>query len=298
MDLDSPPPWAEIAARIRCWGPLPGDAVDSGVAFSAPTLVGLPDGRVSHLVHVLEGQWFCQRVRACTTGRRDLWVTSALAPITTVLIEGDLPLVSGGLAQMAEHLHTAILGPPGWLPEVQAGGLLGLRLVGGSLEIAVADESDLPPSAAADVRNLIARHYRNEFWWVDDEPTVRHTLTRAIAASVLEDPTLLTNQRPPLDELLIDPLQEAFRTHWRDASAWRAGENVSFCISGMPSALHSEIARRAAVYGMSEDQYVILALGHLAWRTPFAEDMEPWDSWFPEAPIAKVLPLTPPEGLG
>jgi hypothetical protein len=49
----------------------------------------------------------------------------------------------------------------------------------------------------------------------------------------------------------------------------------------MPEALYIELTRRADVYGMSPDQYVIAVLGHLAWRTPFAEDMEPFEDWLP-----------------
>jgi hypothetical protein len=33
---------------------------------------------------------------------------------------------------------------------------------------------------------------------------------------------------------------------------------------------------------MSLDQFVVAVLGHLAWRTPFAEDIGPWEDWVPE----------------
>jgi len=132
-----------------------------------------------------------------------------------------------------------------------------------------------------DVRELLARHYRNERWLCDDEPTVRHTLTRAVASSVLEQPSLFAAPLTPLDELLRDPLQEQHQHHWRDTSAWQQLNTMSFSVVGMPEALYIELTRRADVYGMSLDQYVIAVLGHLAWRTPFAEDMEPFDNWLP-----------------
>ncbi|MHB1474189.1 MAG: hypothetical protein ACYCV4_11325 [Dermatophilaceae bacterium] len=50
----------------------------------------------------------------------------------------------------------------------------------------------------------------------------------------------------------------------------------------MPEALDVELRHRAEKYGMSHDQLVIAMLGHLAWRTPFAEDMGPWDAWDPD----------------
>ena len=48
---------------------------------------------------------------------------------------------------------------------------------------------------------------------------------------------------------------------------------------------------------MTLDQYVIAVLGHLAWRTPFAEDLEPWDGWAP-AEEGTVTPLHPVEKEG
>ncbi len=43
----------------------------------------------------------------------------------------------------------------------------------------------------------------------------------------------------------------------------------------MPLMLHRELNLRAQRYGMSFDQYVVAVLGHLAWRTPFADDLGP-----------------------
>jgi hypothetical protein len=34
---------------------------------------------------------------------------------------------------------------------------------------------------------------------------------------------------------------------------------------------------------MTFDQFVIAILGHLAWRTPFAEDIEPWEQSMPNS---------------
>jgi hypothetical protein len=99
---------------------------------------------------------------------------------------------------------------------------------------------------------------------------------------------------PPLDELLHDPLQQDIdRHHFRDFSAAHQMETISFSVTGMPDALHREIEHRARRYGMSFDQYVIAVLGHLAWRTPFAEDLEPEESWYPDrADLASVSPIT------
>ncbi len=68
-------------------------------------------------------------------------------------------------------------------------------------------------------------------------------------------------------------------------------DTVSFVVEGLPEALHRELSHRAHRYGMSFDQYVVAVLGHLAWRTPFAEDMEPRDDWAPDRAPATVTPL-------
>jgi hypothetical protein len=48
---------------------------------------------------------------------------------------------------------------------------------------------------------------------------------------------------------------------------------------------------------MTLDQFVVAILGHLAWRTPFAEDIGPWEDWVPEnarpraARVAHLRPI-------
>jgi len=282
--MDTTAPWDRLARRARTFGSVPATELsddDREHVLVAPTLVGLPDGRAGHLVHVLDRQWFTQRVRATTRDRDDLWVTSALAPLVTALVEGPLPLLGGGQLRIADHFQRAVVGPPGWLPDVPAGGVVALRLIRGSVEITAIETVAATPQTDQDLRELLGLHYRNERWFVDDEPTTRITLTRAVAASVLEVPTAFVEPRTPLDELLRDPLQEGHRHHWRDLAAWQEG-SVSFSVVGMPEALHMELSKRADTYGMSLDEYVIAVLGHLAWRTPFAEDLGPFESWVDE----------------
>lgn len=135
MDLHAS--WDALAAQTRHCGPVAADLLrdaDLDAVLTGPTLVGLPDGRASHLLHALDRQWFTQRVRASTAGRDDLWVSSALAPLVTVLVENPVPLRSGGELAMAAHFQQAVVGPHGWLPAVPAGGLIALRLVDGAVE--------------------------------------------------------------------------------------------------------------------------------------------------------------------
>lgn len=307
-------PWAAIAARVRKAGALSPQALvrAAGIngtrrkaveqvmslTYDAPTLVGLPGGDVSHLVHVFDRCWLTQRVRSSTHERTDLWVTSALAPLVTALVESPIPLASGdGAVAMSDHLLPAVVGPPGWLPEVPAGGLVALRLVDGRLEARAMDEPCTPLRAQQEIRELVGRHYMNERWYVEDENATRFTLTRALASAVLEVPELLRTPIEPMDELLLDPLQEQHRHLFRDVAACHQMESVSFSLHCMPVALEIELRRRAELFGMSVDQYVIAVLGHLAWRTPFAENMEPWEGWTPPED-APVVPLRPSEKEG
>jgi hypothetical protein len=294
--VDTHASWDALARQARQHGPVPAHRLpdaDADSVLTCPTLVGLPDGRASHLLHVLDGQWFTQRVRASTLGRDDLWVTSAVAPLVTVLFEGPLPLRSGGELSTAAHFQQAVVGPRGWLPAVPAGGLVALRISGGVVETTAVPALSSSPEQDQFARELLGRHYRNAAWNVDDEPTTRLTLTRAVAASVLEVPHLFVEPRTPLDELLYDPLHETYRHDWRDVAAWQGEGNVSFTVQGMPAALHAELDRRARLYGMAFDQFTIAVLGHLAWRTPFAEDLEPWEGWVAADDAPEPAPLRP-----
>ena len=315
MDADpfGPTPWAALSQRVRAHGPesprhlarhlgLGGPRHETeervmSLTYDGPTLVGLPTGEVSHLVHVFDRCWFTQRVRSPTAGRRDLWATSALAPIVTALLEAPVVLASGaGRARMSDHLHPALVGPPGWLPEVAAGGLVALRFIDGWLETTGVAEPPGGLVAQQEIRELVGRHYASERWHLHDEPTTRITLTRALAGAVLEVPDLLRAPAAPMDELLLDPLQEQHRHVFRDMEAGQQMESVSISLWGIPVGLHNELRRRAELFGMALDQYVIAVLGHLAWRTPFAEDMEPWDGWAPASEEAQVRVLRPADG--
>jgi hypothetical protein len=123
-----------------------------------------------------------------------------------------------------------------------------------------------------------------ERWYsgTDDLASRPGEMVRALAHAKLEDPDLLSAPHPPLEELLYVALEADRDLHyWRDYAAQKNG-TCSFSVNGMPEALRIEFDRRARRYGMSFDQFVIAVLSHLAWRTPFAEDMEPWDDWDPD----------------
>lgn len=255
-------------------------------------LVGHPSGEVGTLLEVLEGHLLTQRVPSPTSGRRDLWCTVALQPFLAWCSVMPLPLLNGGELTAAEFGHSALVGPPGWLPDAQPGDLLALRIEGGALGIALVDRdastsSEIGPVDQQDLRRLLAHHFDvHRLYSLDTISLPRPgELVVALTHALLERPEILRQPGVPLDELLYDPLnQQDIDHHWRNANAWGTEFTVSFSITGMPENLHGEIRRRADIYGMSEDQYVIAVLGHLAWRTPFAEDLGSLDSWLPEEP--------------
>lgn len=280
---DGPLPADRLATRMR--RQFPGRTTDARLVEMlverSTVLVGRPDGTVIRLLDLLEGSVFTQRVAHADGARRDLWSTLALTPLVSWLLREGLCLSSGEPLTCGRFGHDTILGPAGWLPEMSPGALVSLTVRGGRVEVApVADDGIVGPSEEGRVRRALTRHYRSTTWWTEEDLAGRpHELTTAVANALVEDPSLLRRPTRPLDELLhLDLPQDEQDHHLRDAAAWSAGECVSFGITGMPEALHMEIERRARHYGMSSDQYAILALGHLCWRTPFAEDLG-GDDW-------------------
>ena len=164
----------------------------------SPLLVGRPDGAVVHLRHVLEGAVLTQRVRSPTAARGDLWTTLALAPFTMLALAGPLPLAAGGELRSSSFGHDALVGPVGWLPEVDAWELVALTLTDGAIHASRVDEADLGDlERQQQVREVIARHYRRERWFsgtdrLEDRPA---EVVSAIALALLEEPRLFA--QPP-----------------------------------------------------------------------------------------------------
>ena len=263
---------------------------------TANLLVERPDGRVAYLGDVLDGIVLTHRVRGSLRDRTDLWLGYAVQPFLTMAVVGPLPLVDGGEARLGETCDPVLVGPPGWLPPAEHGDLVGLHWQHGRLAVRVVDPDDLAGPAEEDaVRRVLGEHCRSETWDGPDEDWVRNALlVRALATARLEDPAFLSTPHAPLDQALYEPLEPDPRHRWRDAAAWRHDDSVSFAVTGMPIPLERELRRRAGRYGMTFDQFVVAVLGHLAWRTPFAEDVGSWEDWLPDetgGQSARVLSL-------
>ncbi|MCK0112989.1 hypothetical protein MWU75_12640 [Ornithinimicrobium sp. F0845] len=288
--------WLAARARAR----LRDATIDEESVITAvhecTLLVGRPDGAVVRLLDLLEGQVLTHRVSEETAGRVDLWTGLALMPLTAWASVEPLRLASGGGVTAAEFGHQALVGPPGWLPQARPHQLLGIRVRDGRISVDVVD-AVTSPQRDHQVRLALTSQYRNEAWWTGDELANRPAaLNRAVGYALLQQPDLLGEPGTPLNELLYDALREDDRlNHFRNLRAWEAGDCVSFGVEGMPEALYMELNGRAEKYGMALDQFIILALGHLAWRTPFTDDLGPWESWDvqPEATSTAKLHALP-----
>jgi len=264
------------------------EAVRDVVAIST-VLVPLPDGRVGHSLTLLEGAVLTHRVRAPLAGRTDLWVGCGLQPLLSLTAFGPLPLADGSGEVTRSDEHDVLLGPPGWLPDVDRHALVGVRVTGGAVGVEVIDPADLPgPEREAEVRGLLS-----ELYLAHADPTCcggvdPARLARAVNVALLVDPGLFGAPLPPLEELLHNPLQRGLDVgHWRAVATSSQVETEGFWLDGVPVALATELRRRARCYGMDDSQFVVALLGTLAWRTPFAEDVEPWEQWLPDrAPVA------------
>lgn len=252
-------------------------AVDEDLPLVVPT----QDGRLTHVLHVFDGMVLTHRVSAETGGRTDLWCGPSLQPILDLVREAPLALADGGQLVTSPAYGNVLLGPPGWLPEVGAGEVLAFRIDKGVVIVSLAGAelvADHPQLRR--IRGILANHSS----YNDDGDPRRHVdLTSTLAIARLEAPDLLTEPTLPLPELLYDPVDDRTPHMWRTMMAWRQDSSVSFALEGVPEALYIEMNHRAGRYGMSLDQFIIAVLGHLAWRTPFAEDMGPWETRDPDA---------------
>lgn len=283
LRLHGPQPVADLRVKFGVQpGPRPFPPYDEVLGFledvdeSLDLVVPLVDGRLSHVLSLFDGLVLTDRVTAHTTGRHDLWASPSLAPLIDLVAEAPLALADGGQLERSPVHAQVLLGPSGWLPDARPGQLLAFRIDSGVVRVAVATEVATDDASVRRVRNMLARHTT-----YDDMPDSlrRIDITHSLAIARQEAPDLLSAPTLPLQEVLHEPIDDRRPEMWRDLMAWRQDETVSFSIEGMPEALYRELNGRALHYGMSVDQFVIAVLGHLAWRTPFTEDMAPYESW-------------------
>ncbi len=247
-------------------------------------LVPRPEGTIDHALAVLEGSVLTHRVRAPLRDRTDLWLGRGVQPLLNVAAYRPIELADGsGEVRRSEPGYDALIGPLGWLPHVERYELIGLRITDQRLRIELVHEDELPPPEdQLRVRRMLSDIYTAErFMNSGNDLSARPAeLARTVSLALLEDPELFSTPYPPLDELLHNPLErDVDLDHWRFMALAQQQETVGFWLDGLPASLDIELKARARQYGMADGQFIVALLSTLAWRTPFAEDLEPFPSW-------------------
>lgn len=164
-------PWLTAEARRARRDARIIDETVEAVVDCSTLLVWRPDGRVDHLLNVLDGIVLTQRVRAPLANRADLWATVALQPLLNILAVTTLALDGGGEVRRAPSGHEGLVGPVRWLPDVDRFALVAVRLKDGRISAEPVDENALPSlERQKQVRALVADHYRKERWWGSRTP--------------------------------------------------------------------------------------------------------------------------------
>jgi hypothetical protein len=216
-----------------------------------------PDGRYDAAARLLGGQVFTTRLRR-SPGDGVLWTYRDLDPLVAL---PALPLAGGGELRRGAGDVESWTGPGGWLPDVTAGKLLGLRWDGHALHVSPVADVRGDSDSVRDVREVLGRHARasgRRGWSYDRKPS----LTQTVLGALVEDPELFRQPLPPLRELL--PLPEDLRPQdARERDSLRPAEIVEV---PLPLRVYDELCRRADLLGEGLPEYLSLLLGAAADR--------------------------------
>lgn len=232
--------------------------------------VQLPDGRYTVASRLLAGSVLTHRVRDGRPVRESLWAGRELGPIQTLLAQlREVPTDTGGTITYSRYRPSVLDVPPGWLPDVSAGELVGLRWTGSHLQ---ASRVQADEQRAVEVRAVLIRHRQA----LDKERRGAHPLASVdrfgdaaeVALSALvEVPDLFAEPVPPLDELLGRTPAECVKELHQCLN-----ESYEFDFDGrlsvdLPMSLLDELSGRADRMGVSLGDYVTGLLAAEAWRT-------------------------------
>jgi len=230
------------------------------VLSNSPTFVLRPDGRYDTGARLLSGSVFTTRPRRPPSDDV-LWLSRDVDPLLA-LGPTSLPLVTGGDARAGAGATPTWIGPAGWLPDVDAGALLGLRWDGKALAVSAVDgvaPADSP--LVQDVRRLLAAHASARHG--DSWPYSAPPLTAVVLSALVEAPDLFHHPLPPLSELL--PLPEDLRPQDEPPPHREFGTDEVLQVP-LPWRVHRELARRADLLGDRLPDYAAMLLGAAADR--------------------------------
>ncbi|MBK5306887.1 MAG: hypothetical protein JJD92_09395 [Frankiaceae bacterium] len=235
-----------------------------------------PDGRYDTAARLLAGCVFTTRPRRSP---RDgvLWLNRDVDPLLA-LGAANLLLQAGGNVRAGAGTTPTWVGPAGWLPDVDAGGLLALRWDGKALAVGAADDVPAADSSRVhDVRRFLAAHAlarHTGSWPYRSAPP----LTAVVLSALVEDPALFSSPVPPLSELL--PLPEHLLPQEEGPPYGELGSDQVLQVP-LPERVHRELSRRAELLGDRLPQYVAMLLGAAADRVVPRErsDYENYDRY-------------------
>lgn len=219
ISTSGPLPPIELAARAVAAGVTTSRDPERLVRTTLSRTDGflrLPDDRYDAARRLLDGVVLTHRLLAPTAYQQVLYAGPELTPFSQLLAERPMPLAGGGEIRRSAVGIDGWAGPPGWLPDVNAGTLLGVRLHAGTLTVApVTDDEDVLEARAGRVRSVAARHLGA--LGLDDVAAngfaLRRELTGIVLRALAECPDLLAAAVPPLDETLRLP-QPSWREVW------------------------------------------------------------------------------------
>lgn len=201
-------------------------AVRNGLSRSW-AIARLPGGAFVALLALYDGHWLTLRAHHPTADRRWIGPGPFVHPLATLIEHGGLPWDGGGAVVPDDSAGMwTWVGPPGWLPDVPAGGLVGLQLRNGTLRAeAVELTEDLASERATRVRAAVSRHLppawraKNGRWLgrhyvgsLDGSPLMQ--LGQAVERAAIEEPAPFREPGLPLGEVLRVP--DAIETAWVD----------------------------------------------------------------------------------
>jgi hypothetical protein len=290
INASGPLPAEELGQEVRAAGLTksanPVATIRTALRQS-PIMVQLPDGRFDSARRMLDGAALTHRVRFATKGRQVLFAGPELAVLDQVLVhEGSLALTAGGAVTSSLGEFGGWCGPPDWLPDVPADGLLAFRFRNGRLSVESVGEEPTPTSDAVERLRLVLRRQLRSSDDLDHWHS-HHTLGKVMLRALAEVPDLLVDPLPPLDEVL-QLGQEQWARDWPVESVEAVRDGQRLVLDDVPGALVSALRRDADRLGVTAGELTVLLLSAATYRTavPCRHDAEAaWSGgprWYPD----------------
>lgn len=200
-----------------------------------------------------------------------LWAHADLEPFDQLLVDGSVPLLTGGCATPGSGKIRTLIGPEGWLPDVPPDGLIGLRWTGSLLDVfAVDNPVESSPKALASLRLLFSQHHLSlrttSSYYPYDEKEV--LFSSVLISALREVPELFASPQLPLSEIYaMKPAILKDPTVYED-------ERTTTLTLDVPRRVHEELVRRAQLLGERLEDHAAVLLGGASDRVVVDRDTQ------------------------